>query len=329
MIRLICLLLSFCLMAPYAHAAAGTEYFRGRTITYIVATTAGGIYDLQGRLLARFLERQLPGSRVLVKNVPGAGHLVGTNTLYAARPDGLTIGTFNTGLIYDQLMQRPGLRADLGRMGYIAKATSDARAVVISTRSGFRSFDEMLRAPAPVKFVSAGIGSASYIEAKIVQHVTRLPMQIVPGFDGTEGDLAMMRGEVVATVATVTSLEPFVNAGHGYFGLMLSETGVYPEVPRATAYARDEDSRRLLGLVSTLSQLGRITAAPPGVPPAVLATLRDAAFAAMRDPGYLAEARRMNLVMAAAHGREVEAMVRQALAQPPETVAVLKRVVGE
>jgi tripartite-type tricarboxylate transporter receptor subunit TctC len=328
MARILLLLFSLVLVAPEARAAAAPpDYFRGKTITYIVATTAGGIYDLQGRLLARYLQAQLPGSRIVVKNVPGAGHIVGTNTLAAARPDGLTIGTFNTGLIYDQLMQRPGLRVDLGRMGYIAKATSDARAVVVSTRSGFKSFDALYRAPTPVKFVSAGIGSASYIEARLLQHVTRLPLQIVPGFDGTEGDLAMLRGEVVATVATVTSLEPFVNAGNGYFALMLSETMAYPEVPRATAYARDDGSRRLLALVSTLSQLGRITAAPPGVRPEILAMLRDGAAAAMRDPGYLAEARRLNLVMAPAHGREVEAMVKRALTQPPETVALLKRVV--
>jgi len=55
------------------------------------------------------MQKHLPGSRIIVRNVPGAGHIVGANTLYAARPDGLTIGSFNTGLIYDQLMQREGV----------------------------------------------------------------------------------------------------------------------------------------------------------------------------------------------------------------------------
>ena len=85
-------------------AAADSNMFRGKTITYIVSTGAGGIYDAQSRLLSRFLAEQLPGTRILVRNVPGAGHIIGANTLYASRPDGLTIGTFNTGLIYAQLL---------------------------------------------------------------------------------------------------------------------------------------------------------------------------------------------------------------------------------
>ena len=44
-----------------------------------------------------------------VKNVPGAGNIVGANTIYAARPDGLTFGIFNTGLLYSQMAQLDGV----------------------------------------------------------------------------------------------------------------------------------------------------------------------------------------------------------------------------
>lgn len=50
------------------------------------------------------MQRHLPGSRIMVKNVPGAGHIIGANQIYNAKPDGLTIGTFNTGLIYAQIL---------------------------------------------------------------------------------------------------------------------------------------------------------------------------------------------------------------------------------
>ncbi len=83
-----------------------TSDFRGKTITYIVATGPGGGYDTYGRLISRYMQKYLPGSRVVVRNVPGAGHIVGANTIYAAKPDGLTIGMFNTGLIYNQLLKR-------------------------------------------------------------------------------------------------------------------------------------------------------------------------------------------------------------------------------
>src|SRR6476660_10398954 len=94
-------------------AQGGADYFKGKTVTYIVATAAGGGFDLYGRLVAEYMQKYLPGSTFVVKNMPGAGHLIGANTIYASRADGLTLGTFNTGLIYNQLIQREGVRFDL------------------------------------------------------------------------------------------------------------------------------------------------------------------------------------------------------------------------
>ena len=97
-------LTAFALSAQPAPAQTGADFFKGKTVTYIVATAPGGGYDLYGRLVAEYMQRHLPGSTFIVRNVPGAGHLIGTNAIYAAKPDGLTIGTFNTGLIYNQLI---------------------------------------------------------------------------------------------------------------------------------------------------------------------------------------------------------------------------------
>jgi hypothetical protein len=69
----------------------------------------GGGYDSYGRLVAEYMQRNLPGSTFVVKNVPGAGHIIGANSIYASKADGLTLGTFNTGLIYNQLINAKGL----------------------------------------------------------------------------------------------------------------------------------------------------------------------------------------------------------------------------
>ncbi len=75
-------------------------------------------------------------SKVVVKNVPGGGHIVGANEVFSARPDGLTLGTFNSGLIYAQLLRRDGLRANLGRMGWVGKASGEPRVLVLSKHPG-------------------------------------------------------------------------------------------------------------------------------------------------------------------------------------------------
>jgi tripartite-type tricarboxylate transporter receptor subunit TctC len=309
--------------------AADSGMFRNKTITYIVATTPGGGYDTYGRLIARYLQKYLPGSRIVVRNVPGAGNIIGANTIYAAKPDGLTIGMFNTGLIYDQLLHRQGVQFDLAKFSWLGKAAYEPRAVLISSTSGLKSFDDMLKAKAPIKFAASGIGAASYHETRILADALHLNIRIVNGFTGNEGEMSMLRGEVAAQVGAVDSLEQFVKSGHGFWGLALSGgPDALPGVPRVAQYVKDEQGRKLLGLLQALSEMGRLTAGPPGIPPVVLNLERAALVEVMKDPQFLADAKKLNLPIDSLPGDVVEAKIKIALNQPPETIAALKRAAG-
>ena len=310
-------------------ARAQQDVYKGKTIRLIVGQAAGGGYDTYGRLISRYLQKYLPGSRVVVRNVPGAGHIVGANTIYAAKADGLTIGMFNTGLIYDQLIKRQGVLFDLSKFSWIGKAADDTRVLMISKSSNLKSIDDVIKSKTPIKFAAAGVGSAAYNDTKILADALHLNVQIVPGFSGNEGEMSMLRNEVVAEVGTAESLEQFVKQGHGYFALALSgDPTSLPGVPRASQYVKDDHGKRLLALVETLSEIGRLTAGPPGIPAAVLAAERDALNAAMKDPQLLAEAKKLDLQIDPASGEVVETRIKAALNQPPETVAALKSAAG-
>ena len=69
-----------------AAGAAEADYFKGKTVTYIVATAAGGGFDFYSRLVAKHMQKHLPGSTFVVRNMPGAGHMIGTNFIYKAKP---------------------------------------------------------------------------------------------------------------------------------------------------------------------------------------------------------------------------------------------------
>ena len=84
----------------------------------------------------------------------------------------------------------------------------------------------------------------------------------------------------------------------------------------------------MLTLVETLSEIGRLTAGPPGIPTAVLAAEREALTAAMKDPQLLAEAKKLDLTIDPSPGDQVEAKIKAALAQPPQTIAALKAAAG-
>lgn len=312
-----------------APAPAANEMFRGKTITYIVSTTPGGGYDTYGRLIARYLPKYLPGARVIVKNVPGAGNIIGANTIYAAKPDGLTIGMFNTGLIYDQIRGRDGRQFDLAKFSWIGKAAVETRAVLISTKSPFKSFDDIVKSKTPVKFSTSGIGTASFLDTRILVDALHLNVQTINNFTGNQGEMAMLRGEIAAQVGTVDTLEQFVKNKNGFFALALTgEADELPGIPRVERYIADERGRRMLGLLNAVSELGRLTAGPPGIPANILSVQRQALMQVMRDPVVLAEAAKLNLPIDPLPGDQVEAKVKAALAQPPEMVAALKQAAG-
>ena len=316
------------LAVPHPASAADADYFRGKTITYIIATGPGGGYDTYGRMISRYMQKYLPGSRFVVRNIPGAGHIIGANMIDAARPNGLTIGMFNTGLIYNQLMDLEGVRFDLAEMSWIGKASNEVRVVLIATNSGFDSFDDMLQATGPVRFAAAGVGSAAYLDSRILDTIfPQIDIVTIAGFDGAEGELSMMRGELVAQVGIASSYEQFVKNGGGYFGLAMSHLAqeLLPDIPLAADYVTDPESLQLLSLLEALSDLGRLTSGPPGIPADLLGVLREAHNQAVRDPELLEEAMRLNIPIDVGSGEFVERRIKEALDQPPEMIALLKR----
>ena len=317
------------LFAGSASFAAAPNYFAGKTITYIVATSPGGGYDTYGRLIARYMQKYLPGSRIVVKNVPGAGNIIGANTIYASKADGLTIGMFNTGLIYDQLIARKGVMFDLKKFSWIGKASFETRGVLLSRASGLKSFDDMVKSRTPVKFATSGIGAASYFDTRILADALGLNIQLINNFTGNEGEMSMMRGEVAGQVGTIDSFDQFVKTGNGYIALALSgNERELPGVPRVDRYIKDDKGKKLIALLQGLSEMGRLTAGPPNITPEALAAERAAFVQTMKDPEFLNEAKKLQLPIDYLPGDVVATKMQTILNQPPETVAALKRAAG-
>jgi tripartite-type tricarboxylate transporter receptor subunit TctC len=314
------------LLATPASAQTGADFYKGRTVTYIVATSPGGGYDLYGRLVAEYMQKYLPGSTFVVKNVPGAGHLIGANMLYAARADGLTIGTFNTGLIYNQLIQLEGVRFDLTRMSWIGKAASDPRVITIAAPSPIMSFQDLLAVKEPVNFSTGGIGASAYVETVMLHNALKLPIRIQTGYYGSDDAIAIRRGEIVGTLASRSSWELFVAQGHGRFIAQIG--GSQTDVPQLKDLVSDEKARALIALIQTQGDISRLTAGPPGIPADRLAALRDAYRKAMQDPELQGKAARLERPIEPAYGDDVLAMVKLALNQTPDTIALLKQALA-
>jgi tripartite-type tricarboxylate transporter receptor subunit TctC len=313
------LLTALALSTAIAAPAWADGFFEGKTITYIIATSPGGNYDAYARLIGKQLEERLGADKIVFKNLPGAGHIIGANTLAASKPDGLTIGTFNTGLIYAQILEQEGINFDLRQMSWIGKAEADARVIVVSEDSGLKDFGDLLNLNGPVNFSTSGVGSASFTESKLLKDAFDLKIELIPGYKGNEGEMAMLRGEVVGQLASFASIKPFVDAGSGH--TIVSVGGDIE--PQAITFAEGDRAKAIVNLIQAMSTLGRLTAAPPGVPDDVLQELRTAYMDVMQDPAFLTEAERLGLPIEPESGEHVEQKVFAALNQTPETVKLI------
>jgi len=293
-----------------AWAGTGDDFFKGKRLTYIVATKPGGGYDTFARLIARHLVKYLPVQSVVIKNIPGAGQLIGARQLDAAKPDGLTIGTFNTGLIYSQMLDPQALGMDLRRLSWVGKADHEPRVFIVGTNSGIQDFAALKRLKGDILVVSAGKASASNIETAMIAHALGLRLKPVQGFSGTEGELAILRGDLVGMLASYSSIRTFIEEGHGrvmfYVGEKPKELG---EVPSLENLASNSEGRTIAQIIATASELGRLTAAPIGIPADRLATLREAYRLTLADPDLRHEADTLKLDLAPQGGEEVRKQI--------------------
>lgn len=309
-------------LAAPALADAGADFYKGKTVTYIVATSPGGGYDTYGRLVAEYMQKYLPGSTFVVRNMPGAGHLIGTNAIYASKPDGLTIGTFNTGLVYNQLIGQEGVKFDLAKMSWIGKAATDARVVVIASQSPIKTWEELVSQKTPVNFATAGLGSASYVETVMLTNVLKLPVRIQTGYNGTDDQLAMRRGEIVGSIASRSSYDQFIKNGFGRYIAQIG--GREKDVPQLSSLVTDPKAKELVALIDSTGEIARLTAGPPGIPSAQVEALRGAYKQAMDDKELQARAEKLERPVEPLIGEEIAKMINAALKQSPETIQLLK-----
>jgi tripartite-type tricarboxylate transporter receptor subunit TctC len=178
--------------------SAESAFYRGKTLTVLINFATGGPTDIEGRLVARFLGRHLPGQpTIVVQNMPGAGGIVGTNYLgEVAKPDGLTMGYF-TGQFFNVLTADPTLRVDLAKFAYIASIEGVAVAYMRKdVTPGIQQPSDIVRAKG-FKAGGLSLNSAKDVRFRIQLDILNVPHQYVTGYNSnSDARLALERNEI-------------------------------------------------------------------------------------------------------------------------------------
>ena len=305
-------------------AAKGAAYYKGKSATWIVATNPGGGHDFWGRLLSRHIQEALPGSKFVVRNKPGAGHLLGLNLIYTSKANGLTMGNFSTGVALAQILKRKGLRADLTKMSWLVKLASEPRTMITGRDSALKTFQDVLSSKKVLIFSASGVGSGSYMDTFMLATSFGIPHQIVLGYSGSQAPLAMMRGEIDLWIGSEDSAQTYVRSGRvravGQVG------GNIKGVSDIRKYAKTKQTKAVTRLMYSMGNLSRIAAGPPNIPADRLKALRAAVKAAVNSKGFRDAAARAKRSLDPAFGDDVRKLIAGLIDQPPDITALMKKL---
>ncbi|MDP2644087.1 MAG: tripartite tricarboxylate transporter substrate-binding protein [Desulfobacterales bacterium] len=325
--------LGFSLALIFILMMAGTlqakPFYEGKVIKLVVTTKPGGGYDWYGRLVARYMEKNLPGSTVIVKNIPGGGHIIGTNYIYRAKPDGLTFGTFNRAVGLTQVVGLKGVQFDFSKFGWLGSPCSELYAYIVNAKK-YKNIEEVLKTD-KIRLAAEGLGSVSYVNPLMMYQALGLEnFHISTGYSGAEMEMALMRGEADGMWGSIGSRQAVLDSGEGRAVLLVGRNRPeeLKDVPFIGEILKEKKFQPVVNLLRGLQLVGRPFAAPPNMPPDRLKILREAFKKAMHDPEALALAKKADRAMDFVEFEEVEDWAKGHFELTPAIVAKLKEAYG-
>jgi tripartite-type tricarboxylate transporter receptor subunit TctC len=316
------------LTLAHAPAHAQEAFYKGRTVSLIVASNASGGYDSYGRLLARHMGRHLAGSPLfVVQNMPGGGGIRAANHLYnVAAKDGTVIGIFDQAVFLDQLLGVPGLRGDVRKFNWVGRLIGNSAVLFSWHTARVKKITDAFS----TELIVAAPGSSSRLNWTALNTLAGTKLKLLTGYEGpSTAKIAMERGEVEA----VSQPWPVLKAEHADWlrdkkiNLLLQTGETNPgleNLPRMVDLAPNEDGRRVLEIFAAPTVVGRSFVAPPGLSAERVAELRTAFMATVKDGEFLAEVARLNFELGPLSGTELQAFF--ARDYPPALIERAKEV---
>jgi tripartite-type tricarboxylate transporter receptor subunit TctC len=305
----------------------------------IVGSSAGGGYDLYGRLVARTIGKYIPGNPgVVTSNMAGAASIVATQHIAIAAPkDGTVIGAIYPGAIMEPLLgERGKVKYDARKLSFIGSANNELYVCIVRGDAGVSDFQGFLKGGILMGASAAG-GSTRELPL-LLTSVLGANFKIVSGYPGsTEILLGIEKGEVQGTCGIGWSTVSVQRADwlrSGFIKVMAQEgMRSTPEldkegVPLAYSLAKTPEQQQVMQLHYEPLTFGRPFVAAPEVPADRLEALRSAFMQAMNDPELRADAERMKLDVSAISGAEVAAIVNRIFDLPPQAIEAARAAIG-
>ena len=319
--------------ASTTNAQSVADFYRGKTITYNLAVPDGASWGLYARTFIEHLRKHVPGNpNIILQVMPGGGGVAAGNHIFnVAVKDGTVIGTpLSTAMVFaatdpKEVMYDPRKYSWIGSMAVVQDV------ITVWHTAPAKTLDEAKR----IELImgATGKGSNSFQDIALANNLLGTKFKPVRGYKGgAEINIAIERGEVHGRSTTWESwpgshpdwmrdkkLIHLVQLGPR----KLAEIG--DEVPLFRDLVAEGEPRQIVDFVGVSLAMGRAVYAPPGIPKDRLEALRAAFVATMKDPAYIAQARKLMLDADTWQtGEVVERIVNEAFSLSPALIQKAK-----
>jgi len=282
-------------------ATSGLAQYPEKPIEMIVAYSAGGGADVLGRTVGKYLETALGGSTsVVVKNVTGAGGLIGFTTTAAAKPDGYTIGVFNLPAAF-ALTQDRKADYDMNSFTYLANFVQDPNTVVVSAKSEYKTLAEFIAgakaAPGAITVGLSSLGGNDHFSAIMMEEAAGVEFSLVPFKGASVVRTALIGGHVAAGTMALSQTTAFKDDIRVLAVLDDKRSAFRPDVPTAKELGYNVKMGSLRGVVG-----------PAGLDPQITERLIKALIAVNENPDFQTMMAKQGNPIAFTSGKDYEAV---------------------
>jgi tripartite-type tricarboxylate transporter receptor subunit TctC len=323
------ILIALALLLTPDQSGFAQDFYKDKTLRFIVGQAAGGGYDTYTRTIAQFMSKHVPGNpAAVVENMTGAGSLVAANYIYNnAKPDGLTIGNWNSAFVLNQALRDSNVKFDARKFGWLGAPSKGVPVCLIMAFTGLKTFDEIARSTKPIRMGGTAPGSHSIDLPLMLNKMIGTKFNVVSGYQGTaQIKIALQRREVDGHCTnwdSVLATQKDLLDAKGEDRMMpflvhsrLADTEL-KNVPLFSEVLKDEIHANTYKAYMAQMEYQRPLTVAPATAKEKLEILRRGFKATLEDAEFLAQANRLRLDITYVSPEEIDRWVNEVLKIPP------------
>ena len=328
------------LLTGSAQAQPVAEFYKGKTLTFIVGAAAGGAYDLVTRTVANHISRHIPGEpKIITSNMAGASSLTMVNYLAnAARRDGTFVGMSNSNIALERplkMLSKGGgnVSFDVRKLNWIGSPMQQPQVLWLwhtapaKTVSDLKTITTLLG--------SSGVGGDNYTLPVMMNALVGTKFKMISGYEGQNDQfIAAEREEIHGNTAVLPNL---TSAKPDWFRdrkvrIMIQygseRSSQLPDVPTAAELATNPQDREMLRFYALKFSMAYPLVMAQDVPDDRVKAMRAAFDATMKDPKFLEEAKRLGLDIDPFSGSDIARLIDEIEKAPAEIVSRIAELIA-